>query len=270
MAYPSVIEAIARNLGDIIVEGQVASANGTMIDSLDFIHPESAQLKGYQMYVYQGGGLNQARTITDYNVGSHQSFNQRAWTTVPSTDAYFLVLRNFKKEDYDNFVDRSLGIAKLSFLQDMVGTLNLVATQYEYPIPSGMAFVTDLRLVPSGHSDYELDDEVGQIFEFTDHHWQIEQNVGGSKVIVFDPRYVGMDNFNNQPIRIHGQSRPDFAAATLPTKVEEFVIAQATSMLAARKIKDGEEWNSLFAVYRDLADSLRPYIMSRVRGRRVE
>ena len=265
----NIFEDIGRNLGDVVVQGDVATATGTTMDSNDLIFPLSEQLKGYSLFVYEGGGNGQYNTVIDYTVATKRVTISPPFSTVPSANAKFLLFQSFKFRDYDNAISRALGIAKLEYLEDKVGTLLITATQSEYTVPSGFEFISNLRLVPSGHTDYGADDEVDRIFELPERCWRLESNVAGTRQIVFDSRFIDLDVLDEESIRILGQARAPLTASYLPVRVEEYVIAQATALLAVRKISENTEWQTKFSIYKDLATQLLPHIQIRRHGRRV-
>lgn len=270
------IKAIARNLRDLVVDSTPASAAATHVDVLALIHPVTDQLQGSDWYAYTGGGLGQERIVTSFNVANRRlGFNQ-ALTTVPSTNTNFIVTRFWQKVEYDSALDRMIGMAKLINLQESVATLNIIGTQYEYPVPSGMEFINTLRIVPSasssGFSDYDTDNEAMNIFEFPPRLWRIETNPLGSYLISFDARKISLDDFDGQSVRIMGQVKPNVNATdngTIPVELEEFVINGASMLLASQRIDEGSEWRSKFGMFRDNHRELENYIHRPRRGKQV-
>ncbi|MBU1621934.1 MAG: hypothetical protein KJ888_20945 [Gammaproteobacteria bacterium] len=263
-----IIETLARNLRDLVIDGNVGTASNIMIGSDDLTFPQDDQPNGYELYIYSGGGYGQARTITDFNSTSNQA-TVPSLTEVPSTNAKFMVLKSFKKSDYDNFVDRALGQVKLSYLERKVATMALVASQYSYVVPSGWSCIQQLRFVPSGHSDYSIDSQLANVFDLPTNMWRLELNPAGTCNIIFDPRRINLDNFDNNMMHIVGQAAPDMNVATMSGKIQEYVIAKATALMASTKISDSVEWQQKFAIWRDTANDLLPFIQSRAKGREV-
>jgi len=262
-------EAIARNVDDLVHKGAVASATGTTIESTTLIHPLSGQLKGYEFYIYSGGGSGQYKKIIDFDPINDRITIQPAFTTIPSTNAKFLIFEKYGVEDYENALNRAMGIAKLKHLDEMSGTLELVGSQYEYNVPSGMEFINTLRLVPSSGSDYSGDDEVNRLFELAPRYWRIEKNYGGTYQIIFDSRQVDMDTIDGELVKVMGQGKPDLSSTTLPEDLQEYLIAYSSMLLAGRKIKEGTEWQTKYTVYKDAVDRLEPYIHTSRRGKKV-
>ena len=273
------LKSVARNLSDLILDGVPASLTGSTIDHLDLIHPLSNQLQGFYFYLYSGAGVGQARIVGSFNPANRRLVFPQGFTTIPSTNSNFILTKDFPKLDYDNALDRFIGIAKQSYLEDKVATMQCVATQYEYAVPSGMKWISNLRLVPSGSSDYGADDEVDRIFEIHPRNWRIEQNPTGSYLIVIDSRKVDMDVLDKEWLRVLGQAPPDIAGtdnATIPANLEEFIIVGASMQLASDKIDESRKWQAKFYMFRDELQGrpgqagLEAYIFRTGRGKKVE
>ena len=266
------IKAIARNLGDLVVDTTVASLTGTSVDALKLIHTVPNKLIGNEFYLYEGGGAGQDRIVGSFVPTNDRLIFDRAFTTVPSTNSKFLMFQHFLKDDYDNALDRMIGVAKLRYLEEKVATMELVATQYEYAVPSGFEYISTLRLVPSGHTDYDAVDDVDRIFELPPRYWRIEANAVGTFVITIDPRKVNLDGLNKQWINVLGQAKPDISPtdnATIPEDLEEYLISGASMMLASQRIAENREWQIKFGVFRDLNRSLEADIYRPRYGKRV-
>ena len=165
-----------------------------------------------------------------------------------------------------------IGGARLLHLQEKVATMQLVATQYEYPVPSGFEYISLLRLVPSGYTDYSSDDEVNRIFELPPRYWRIEPNAKGTYVIVFDSRKINLSNFDEEWVNVLGQVKPDIAStdnATIPEDLEEFIINGASVLLASQRIGEGQEWRIKFQVFRDTQRTLEDYVHRSRYGKQV-
>ena len=266
----SVYEAIARNLGDIRAKGTPTGGTATGFDSNQFIHPLTKQLEGNSVYFYTGQGAGQGRTIIDFLPANSRVIVGPDFSTVPSADSRYIVTEHFGVDDYEGAMNRAMGKAQLINLQRKVATLAMVGTQYEYPVPSGFDYISTIRLVPSGSSDYDADDEVSRMFEFAPRLWRIESNPGGTYIIAFDRRKIDLDSYNNECVRIIGQAKPDFTATLIDSELEEYIIANASMMLASQRIDEKKEWQSKFYMFRDITNDLEPYIFRTRRGKRVE
>jgi hypothetical protein len=247
----SIYESVARRLGDIFAKGVPTNCTGTTFESNVLIHRQETQLRGKEMYLYYGNGAGQARIVASFApaVGSARVIFEQMFDTVPSSNSEFLIFDKFRTEDYENAVNRAIGMAKLKYLQDMYATISISGTQNEYPVPSGLAFIDKIRFVPSTGSDYSADNNITSVYELQQRYWNIEGNPDGSRSIVFDSRKISVGNFNGQVCRLDGQSRPDFTGTQIPSELQEFVITFAAMEMASSK--DGNEWSRRFYMLRD-------------------
>jgi hypothetical protein len=182
------IKAVARNLQDLVIDASPASLTGSSLMFDELIHPNSGQLRGNWAYIYDGAGAGQERVTGSFNPTKNELVFAQVFASTPSLNSSVIVTKTWSKSDYENSVDRAFGIAKQSFLEEMVGTAQIVATQYEYAVPSGIEWISTIRIVPTQATDYSADDEVDRIFEFPPRFWRIEKLTTGSYVISFDPR----------------------------------------------------------------------------------
>ncbi len=267
----SLYEAVARNMRDVAAKG-TGSATGTVVYSSAFIHPVADQLKGKSLYIYDGAGAGQMRTITKSIVGSKSVEIGVQFTTTPSINSGFLVFNKFEAEDYENSMNRAMGWAKLRHLEEKSATLSIVPTQYEYPVPSGYEYISTLRLVPSGgtsYSDYGADDEVQRLFEIPTRFWRIEANPLGTFVISLDPQKIDLNSFDGQAFRVMGQVKPDFTATLISEDMEEYIVSAASMLMCSQRISENQEWRSKFAMFRDTTKDLEQVIWTRPRGKKV-
>ena len=280
MAKIDLIKSIAENMKqDLILDGVPASLTGSSIDHLDLIFPLAEQLRGKHFYIYSGAGAGQDRVVGSYIPANKRLIFDPPFTTTPSTNSNFILTDKFKKSDYDNAINRFISIAKTRFLEDVVATMQFVGSQYEYVVPSGMAWISTIRLIPSTNSDYSADEDTDQIFEVPPRFFRIERNSGGSYLISIDSRKLNIgDVIDKQLARVMGQARPDIAAtdnATIPEELEEYIVAGASMQLSSQRIGEGREWERMFLMFRDEIKSrdarpgLEDYIFRYGRGKSV-
>ena len=265
------IEAIARNIGDYYTGGTSSSATATTIDAAFLVEQVTGQIGGYWLYA-RTGTIGQSRVTTDSVPASNRVVVAQTLNPIP-TQSYFTIFRQIPKDQYDHALDTAIRRAKRHYLEDSVATMQMVATQYEYPVPSGMAFVNSIQIVPSGGSDYGSDDEVDRIFHL-DGLWHIRPNPEGSRVIVFDPRDIDMDVVDEELVKVFGQAElsvGDYDHSTIPDKLEDYVTNYAAMVISASKISnvEGDPWRAKFQLYKNLADETEPYIHVRARGQEV-
>lgn len=267
------LKAIADNLRDLILDSTVASAYATAVRADDLIQPQSKQLQGFNFYSYGGLQKGQERVVGSLDTTNRVILFTQDLSPVPSTSAQFILTEFWAKSQYDNALDRYIGKAKTKFLEQKAATLSLVATQYEYPVPSGFEWISTLRLVPSTNSDYANTARVSSVFELGPRFWRIEPNTGGSYLIIIDSRQVNLDNFNNYLVRVEGQAKPDIAGtdnATIPEDIEEYVITGASMLLSSQRISENEEWRRKFYMFRDEFRPLEDYVYRYGRGKKVK
>ncbi len=265
-------EAVARNAGDFIEKGTVASLTGTTIDALSLIHPLSGQLKGYQLFFYSGAGAGQYPIVTDFLPANNRVQVDQAFNPAPSTNTAWMMFRRFRKLDYDNAFNRAFNLARLKNLQEYVATLAIVATQYEYTVPSGMSYINTFRIVPTAGSDYAMNDEIDRIFEIEARYIRIERNVGGSYAMSFDSRMINLSSLDGAIIKVMGQAPLNIAGtdnADIPESVQEYLISATTQFLVSAKVGEDENFKTLFSLYQGNTRELEKYIFVHRRGKKV-
>ena len=265
------LKAAARNLNDLLVDTVPASYTSLAIDITKLIQT-SQSVVGKQVYIYSGAGAGQERTVGSFDPVNRRVFFPEALGSIPSTNSNLLILNHFRKDEYDNAFDRAYGMTRLINLQEKTATLSIVATQYEYPVPSGFEYIATLRLVPSGWTDYSADDEVADIFEIPSRYWRIEANAVGTYIIAFDSRKINLDGFDDEWVNVIGQVKPFIAGtdnASIPSELEEYIIAITSLMLSSQRIAEGQEWRVKFGVFKQQSDTLENYIYRSRRGKRV-
>uniref|UniRef100_A0A6H1ZTL4 Uncharacterized protein n=1 Tax=viral metagenome TaxID=1070528 RepID=A0A6H1ZTL4_9ZZZZ len=266
----SFYESVARNLGDIKAKGTPTGCTGTTLDSNMLLQPFRGQLQGKEVFIYSGGGAGQARIIPTFDPTNNRIYIEPAWDTIPTASSKFIIFDKYFTEDYESAMNRAIGICRLKHLNNMVATMQIVATQYEYTVPSGMEWISTLRIVPSGNTDYGAHIDTKQVFEFPPRYWHIGANPGGSYVIAFDSRKIDLDDFNEEVCYIMGQCKPDFAGTLISEELQEFVVAHSSMLLSLQRINEGQEWQRKFYAFRDMARSLEDYIFSYGHGKSVK
>ena len=267
------LKAVARNLGDLVVDAVPGSYTGTSVDISKLVQPLDDQLKGDNLYLYSGAGAGQDRVVSEFEPANNRLLFTQPFATTPSTNTNVILTKYWSKDDYDNAIDRAVGRVRLMNYIPKVGTLAIVGTQYEYAVPSGFAFISTLRLVPTTGSDYDSDEDISRMFELSPRFWRIETNVTGSYVISFDRRKIDLTDFDNLKVKVVGQIHPSVAGtdnADIPEHIEEFVIADASARLSSQRLDENREWYSKYNDYSKLASKLEVYATaSNARGKRV-
>lgn len=248
------IKAIARNLKDLVVDTIPATLSSTEVRANKLTHPIDNQLKGYPFYIYSGAGAGQARVVGTHTASLKCLVFAESFSSIPSTNSNFVLFSHWDKDEYDNALDRSIGWAKLRYLEGKVATMELAASQYEYATPSGFEYISGIRLVPSGSTDYGDSTDVRTQFEFHPRYYRIEPNAKGTYIIIFDRRLVNLDDFDEQMVNVVGQMKPDINAtdnATIPEDLEEYVVAASSMLLSSQRMNENQEWRSKFYMFRD-------------------
>ena len=249
--------AIARVLGDLLLEGIVDAATGSVISDTELIFTESGQLRGKDLYIHTGAVASspQARTIASYLVGSLGVVP--AFSPVPTIGDKYNIYDRYKHSDYSDAIDSAMRLARLIHLIDYVGTLAIVATQWEYAVPSGFKYIQSLRIVPSVGTDYADDTAFG----LDRNMWRVDSKVSGSRVIVFDPRFIDLDDYDDEIVLVSGQRKPiDFTVPTQNSEVpDDFLIMKAASIIAQRKL-DSEADRARYGVLVSEASKLEKLV----------
>uniref|UniRef100_A0A6M3IZB8 Uncharacterized protein n=1 Tax=viral metagenome TaxID=1070528 RepID=A0A6M3IZB8_9ZZZZ len=245
----SLYESIARNLGDVLVKGVATNCTGTAFQSSVLINRDALAFNGKDCYFYSGLGAGQSRAVGSFDPANRRIIVEDTFGTIATINTSFMIFDKFTTEDYESAMNRAIGKAKLIALQEFVGTIALVATQYDYAVPSGMEYIDGIRLVPSSGSDYANVDTIRRVVELPMRWWAVNGNQGGSRLIIFDSRYVNMDNYAGMICRVEGQSKYDFAGTQINAGVEEYVIQYASMVMSGQK--EGKEWDRRFYMFRD-------------------
>ena len=95
------ITQVARNLGDLILDGVPASLTGSSIDNLSLVHRNAENLTGKYCFIYSGGGAGQDRVIGSFAPANKRLIFDQAFSPVPSTNSNFIITGVFPKADYD-------------------------------------------------------------------------------------------------------------------------------------------------------------------------
>ena len=260
---------IARNLDELT--GEFVAGSGCSLNafiSSDLIFPEIDHLRGHEVFVPSAVGLaGIARVIASYGAATHGAFVAATLPVVPSTNTDFWVFKRFRTSDMRAAVDRAMGMARMFYLDTYAPVITLVATQYEYTVPSGMDFVGYLQLVPTSGSDYKATDDIKNVFELRQPFWRLEQNV-----ITFDPRRISLSDLDKQPVKVIGQSRPAALGtnnSVVPSQLEEYLIMRSSQILASRRLGQGNEWTLINKQFTDMAENLELYLRTQARGDEV-
>jgi len=258
MLKAELYKEIARNVGCLTLETTATGGSTNSIVSTDMVYPQTDQIRGQEVYIWSGAQAYNSRVVASFNTGSDAAHIVPALSAAPSTNSQFILLKQFRIADMKGAVDRAFGIARNLYYDTYYTTITLVASQYEYTVPSGLDAVGYLQLVPTSGSDYMDDSDISSVFEIKRGYWKLEKNI-----IVFDPRIINMDNYDLKSCRVYGQSRAPAIpsdSSTVPSMLEEYLIAKGSQLIASRI--DTTKYNQ----FKGMADDLEKYLRTQVRG----
>lgn len=253
--------AIARRLGDFILDGIVGTMlSGNIIYDTNLVAEANNQMKGFQLYCYQGVGFNQARTVTANSINSMSITVTPTFGTIPTIGDKYYLTKRFGWDDYSSAIDEAVRRARFLNLIPYSATMGLVATQYEYSVPSGFKYIHELQLVPSGSTDYEMKNAC----PLDRRAWSISRNPLGTYTVYFDVRFFDPEWNDADMLLVRGQRAPmELSTPTANSEVDaDFLIAHASTILANRLIDEGQAWLQRFLAYKMEADKLESAIFS--------
>lgn len=246
--------SIARILGDLLIEGIVDSGNGNSIADTELVFAETGLLRGMDIHFKQTTSptiSDLARTIATYSQGSLGFIPSLAFA--PTVGDTYNIYKSLRHADYKAAIEDAHRRASELYLVETSATLALVATQWEYAVPSGFKYIHSIRLVPSVGTDYETLDSLGfNIYQQLDRgSWTVRTLPNGSRVIAFDPRYLSLDNYNNYAAIVEGQRRPGSLSSptfSIEPAIDGYIFASARAMLAPRLIRDANRLPELISI----------------------
>ena len=254
MNITEVIKSVADMIGDLLVEGTVKPTGwGYTFNSDDFRRfPLANQLKGYCIYFNNAATLTgQQSYIASHAAGSPTICVVPSLPGQPLENDKFLLLKEFSGADYWETLKRAHNRGRDIYLIPFMATISLVATIWEYAVPSGFKWIDELRIVPSGHTDYDLDN----VLVLHRGDWDIRANAQGTQVIMFDPRFIDLDEYDKEIVYIIGQRKPKDIAAPVsgsintPEVPEDFLVYKMAALMSQKKlIKD---WNQVQFLVRE-------------------
>ncbi len=240
--------AVARLLGDLLLEGTVDTANTSSIADTELVFALPGQLRGNDLYIHTATSVtlaHQSRVVATSLVGSIGV--TPAFTISPTTGDKYNLYNKFKHADYLNAFNTAIRRAREIGMVEAIATLGLVATQWEYAVPSGFKYIHEIRVVPSANTNYELE----TTFPLPRGSWLVRTMPNGTQVIAFDPRFVDMGGIDKEIAHVYGQRKPD--DMTVPTAnsevPENFLIYQTAALLALQKIVEGTEWDTRYKYF---------------------
>ena len=240
--------AVARLLGDLLLEGTIDSATTTQIADTELVFALAGQLRGNDLYIHTATSVtlaHQFRVVATSLVGSISV--TPAFTIAPTVGDKYNLYSKFKHSDYLNAFNTAIRRAREIGMVEAIATLGLIATQWEYAVPSGFKYIHEIRVIPSVNTDYDLDDT----YPLPRGSWLVRTMPNGTQVIAFDPRFVDLDDIDKEIAHVYGQRKPnDMIVPTANSEVpENFLIYQTAALLALQKITEGPEWDTRYKYF---------------------
>ncbi len=243
-----IIKEVLRGIEALVVDSKCLSATADNLKDDNVPFTTTTELRGAYLYAY-GTPTHTAfsRVISGF-VGIPTIQVAPSWGTnsAPTAGQSYMIIRGYKVDDIQQVVKRAMQEAGKWHFITMVGTLPLVGSTYEYPVPSGFLYIDTMHFVPTSGSDTST----LSVYKLTNHMWGVE-----NKKIVFDPRYIDLGSFDAEYVRIFGQGKPaplDNDHDTYDDLLENYLIAHSIRELTRRRIGEGAEWKRKYDTMREI------------------
>uniref|UniRef100_A0A6M3IPJ6 Uncharacterized protein n=1 Tax=viral metagenome TaxID=1070528 RepID=A0A6M3IPJ6_9ZZZZ len=245
-------QSIAYALDDCVVCRVDANAttstcaNATLLKADDYYN-------GYDCRFYLGTHKDVTREVTDFVKSTGTVTFAPVVTNATDTTDYFELHRRFSTSQYNDAINRAIEMGKDEYLLDKKDeTATLVTDTYEYAVPSGFRYISQI------YREDTTDDDTYYVQNLIDSRkwWVVPVNATNSVIKFADNMYPIGSDLNGQKLRIIGQQLQsnltnDADTCLLPS---EFVIQQARAILLSQE-KGSDERQAKFA--QDRADAER-------------
>lgn len=251
--------AISRKIGDLILESTVGSVyNNAALRDENIVAEGDNQLKGFQWYCYSGSGFNQARIVSGNTIASLCLMLVPSLSPAPVAGDQYYLFKRFGWADYSAAIDEAVRRARDLSLIPFAATLSLVPTQYEYAVPSGFKNIHELQMVPSGSTDYALENA----FPIDRRAWSIAKNPSGTYTIYLDTRFFNPEEHYGDSVIVRGQRLPaELGTPTANSEVlDDFLIAYSAMQLSYKMIDEGQGPLQKYIALKTEADKLESAI----------
>jgi len=213
---------------------------------------------------YEGTHLNTDFVVTDFvATAGVVSFDPDLGTAVDATDL-FEMYPDFTPAEINDAINLAISMVEEEALQDKVdATLAVIASTFEYTIPTGFVYVDQIFQEESTADRYSPS---GDLIDYR--HWRVLH--GSTPKIWFDNNYVSLTTDRN--LRLVGQAvqaQLSLDASTCAIS-KAYIIYQAKANLHFSRVDEQNDahWNKLQAA-QALADIERKRIRVAGRGRKV-
>ena len=234
-------KAIATRLGDLMVDGTVDGATANTLQDIELLFPVDDQCKGFGLYIHTSAlAADQDKIVSAFTAASHSLTVVPTFGVTPTIGDLYYLFERFRWRDYSEAINDAMRAARRVSLLPYTATMNIVGTQDAYPIPSGFDSINQLVVIPSGASNYDLDNWR----DIPRQCWDIHKDAVGTYNLYFDPRFIELSNYDGRPAMVIGQRKP-VLLSTPTTNAEvddDFLVNFALADLALRRVGEGEEW----------------------------
>lgn len=257
------IKKVARSVEALVIDSTLATPTADTFNDKRLAFQNAEQLEGKQVYVYGAPTFTPVdAVIKTFVPGAVPTIRtQPTLSTIPTAGQAYLILDYYKIDELKEAVEDAIKAAGKFYLIPATTTITLIATQYEYTVPSGLNYVNRLHFIPTLGTDFaELDN-----FPIPRGVWWIQ-----SKKIVFNPELIDLDDYDKKRVRVCGQGRPpllELDDATYDDILEEYLVAWATRKLCVKRIAGGGEadpWLQKYIAARVVLEEERPRITTGV------
>ena len=257
--------AVARLLGDLLLDGTVDAATSVAVADSDLVFPEAGLLRGMEFYLHTSAipTINDlARAIATSALGTIGLIP--SLPAAPTLGDGYSIYQKFRHSEYVSAIEESMRRARELYLKDFSATFSIVATQWEYTVPSGFRYVNSIIIIPSlSTSDFDT----GNYEPISQPSWFVRVAPNGSRLISFRPGYVDLDGYDDYTAIVIGQRRPvDFTggAPTQSSEVpESYIIHRAAEILNWRGLIKEVDVSKHIALSREVSKLERALLTGR-------
>ncbi len=258
------LKRVTRNLGVLLVDSVVGSAASNLMHDEALEFQNSQQLQGRNLYVFSQVGSAHStfdRLIKGYTPGGVPTIQVApSWGTnsLPTIGQPYVILDFYKIHEVKSTIEQSIKAAGKWFMPRTYATLTIVASTYEYSVPSGFKYIAHMHFVPS-----TTDNRLLPQYRIRRDSWSIENSK-----IVFNPNFIDLNWHNNQMIRIVGQGTPPLLEDdedTYDDQLEEYLTAYCMRELSFRRMGDAnKEWVNKYRAASQTLQEEEPLISTSV------
>ena len=229
---------------------------------------EDDYFNDWQGRFYSGTHKDTSFVVSDFTkAGGIVEFLPSLSVKTDATDLFELIPPDFSTDEINDAINLSISMVGGEALQDAVDTsIEIVASVYEYPIPSDFLYLEQIYQEESTAGRYSASAGLMDL-----RHWRILH--GSSARVWFDSYYASLTA--GRHLRLVGQKKPSQLSLDADTSAVSlvFLVYQAKAMLHQSRVRgqgsDFEEHQSQMALAQTMADRERTRLQVIGRGRKV-